>query len=106
MKSFVEVRNAPVRQITLGELSADGGVVATEAQRESAVNQFLGNDLDDEAAEEPAEPAESNAGDGGGDGDEKTDPADPPAPASSRRVRRPVAGEGCGVRKVHATPEG
>ena len=82
LKSFADVRNAPVRQITLGQLSAEGGVEASEAQIEAAVNQFLGNDLDD-APDEPAEPEKDKSGKDGG-GDDKNDPPEPnpPAPAA------------------------
>ena len=53
LKSFVEVRNAPVRQVSLGELTAEGGVGASKEDIETAVDQFLGNDLDQAPAEEP-----------------------------------------------------
>lgn len=55
LKSFVEVRNAPVRQVSIGTLDDVGGVVASNEQVDTAVDEFLGNDLD-EAEEEP-EPA-------------------------------------------------
>ncbi|MDX6585603.1 MAG: polyisoprenyl-teichoic acid--peptidoglycan teichoic acid transferase [Solirubrobacterales bacterium] len=78
LKTFASVRNAPVRQVDLGKLSTDGGVVASPAEVDAAVNQFLGNDLDDA----PAEPAEPNSGDGGGGGGAKEEPKpDPPAQA-------------------------
>ena len=47
LRSFVEVRNAPVRQVSLGELTVDGGVGASNNDIEAAVDQFLGNDLAD-----------------------------------------------------------
>jgi LCP family protein required for cell wall assembly len=61
LKTFAAVRNAPVRQVSLGELSAEGGVVASSAEVDSAVDQFLGNDLDDA-------PEKSRGGGGGGGG--------------------------------------
>jgi polyisoprenyl-teichoic acid--peptidoglycan teichoic acid transferase len=57
LKSFVDVRNAPVRQVSLGELSVDGGVEANGEQVETAVNRFLGNDLEEPESEpEPIAP--------------------------------------------------
>ena len=53
LKTFVEVRNASVRQITLGELTADGGVAASKQMIEDAVDQFLGEDIDASAEPEP-----------------------------------------------------
>ena len=47
LKSFVDVRNAPVRQVSLGELTVEGGVDASNDQVKVAVDQFLGNDLDE-----------------------------------------------------------
>jgi len=76
LKTFAAVRNAPVRQVSLGELSDDGGVVASAAEVDSAVNQFLGNDLDD-APEEP-----KSGGDGGGGGNNDGDKPDKPKPES------------------------
>ena len=61
LRSFVEVRNAPVRQVSLGELTVDGGVGASNDDVKAAVNQFLGNDLDD-LPEEPVEPVEPTQG--------------------------------------------
>ena len=60
LKSFVDVRNAPVRQVSLGELTGTGtGVGASAEDVEVAVDQFLGNDLEpvDETPVEP-EPEE------------------------------------------------
>ena len=87
MKSFVDVRDAPVRQVSLGKLSAEGGVVASPAEIDSAVSQFLGNDVAKEG-EEPAQPAEPKpeGGGGSGDDDKKDEPkpdAPPPAPSST-----------------------
>jgi polyisoprenyl-teichoic acid--peptidoglycan teichoic acid transferase len=58
LKSFVDVRNSPVRQVSLGELQVEGGVGASNEQVEHAIDLFLGNDLDDqtEPAPEPVEP--------------------------------------------------
>ncbi|MDQ3571623.1 MAG: LCP family protein [Actinomycetota bacterium] len=60
LKTFVEVRNASVRQITLGELTDDGGVAASKEQIEAAVTQFLGEDIDESGERdrgvEPKEP--------------------------------------------------
>ncbi len=79
LRSFVDVRNAPVRQVSLGELTANStGVGASKEDVEVAVNQFLGNDLDDEA-QEPVpveEPEEKNKDKKGGE-----EPAEPSAPA-------------------------
>ncbi len=48
LKSFVEVRNAPVRQVSLGELTGEGtGVGASNEDVKVAVDQFLGNDLEE-----------------------------------------------------------
>ncbi len=74
MKSFVSVRNAPVRQVTLGELSDDGGVDATSEEVDSAVSEFLGDDLDAAVAEAPAAPSG-----GGGGGEKKPKPKPKPA---------------------------
>ena len=88
MKSFAAVREAPVRQVSLGEIQDDGSVVATEAQREAAVDQFLGNDLDD-AADEPAdEPAPKPE-------DKKDPPKEPSEPQGPALVD--VAGASQGV---------
>ncbi len=46
LKTFVEVRNASVRQITLGGLTTDGGVAASKSEIDEAVAQFLGEDID------------------------------------------------------------
>ncbi|MDQ2676401.1 MAG: LCP family protein, partial [Actinomycetota bacterium] len=78
MKSFVSVRNAPVRQVSLGKLSADGGVEATPEEVDSAVNQFLGTDVDNAAEEAAPDEPEKKKSEGGGDKDEKPDE---PAPA-------------------------
>jgi LCP family protein required for cell wall assembly len=62
LRSFVDVRNAPVRQVSLGELTDEGtGVGASNEDIEVAVNQFLGNDLD-EVSEEPVEPSDPKPG--------------------------------------------
>lgn len=58
LKTFVEVRDAPVRQVSLGTLAEDGGVVASNDQVETAVEQFLGNDLDDAEPVAPEPPPE------------------------------------------------
>ncbi len=62
LKSFVDVRNAPVRQVSLGELQVEGGVGASNEQVEHAVDLFFGNDLDEAPAEpvEPEQPAPSD----------------------------------------------
>ncbi len=80
MKSFVDVRDAPVRQVTLGQLANDGGVTASREQVEAAVNQFLGNDIDEEPAEEPAPSSAPTPTKSDGDKDEKKDepPSSPP----------------------------
>jgi LCP family protein required for cell wall assembly len=80
LKTFAAVRNAPVRQVSFGHLSADGGVEASPEEIDSAVNQFLGSDLDDAPAEQPAEPANPSSGGGGGDQTEEPK-QDPPAQA-------------------------
>ena len=87
MKSFVSVRNAPVRQVTLGELSVDGGVAASPEDVDSAVAQFLGDDLDD-APQEPAEPSGNGGGGdgGGGGGDDKKKEPEPEEPAQAPLV--------------------
>ena len=74
LRSFVDVRNAPVRQVSLGELTAEGGVGASNEQIQAAVDQFLGNDLDD-APVEPA-PDEQKPKD-----DKKEKPDGEPGPA-------------------------
>ncbi len=57
LKSFVDVRNAPVRQVSLGELTGTGtGVGTSNEDVEAAVDQFLGNDLE-EPETTPVEPA-------------------------------------------------
>jgi polyisoprenyl-teichoic acid--peptidoglycan teichoic acid transferase len=89
MKSFIDVRDAPVRQVSLGSLRDDGNVDATREQVEVAVNQFLGNDLDNEPEQPAAPPSEPNEptkpndskGDGGGNGDKPDPPSGPPAQA-------------------------
>ncbi len=85
MKSFVDVRDAPVRQVSLGKLSTEGGVVATPAEIDSAVSQFLGEDVAKEG-EEPAQPApepkpEGGGGSGNDDKKEEPKPDTPSAPA-------------------------
>lgn len=52
LKTFVEVRSAPVRQVSIGTITADGNVEASKEQIKTAVDQFLGNDLDDAPPEE------------------------------------------------------
>ncbi len=64
MKTFITVRNAPVRQVRIGEISDSGEVVASDAEVKTAVSQFLGTDLDQAPAEEPAAPAEPKPGEG------------------------------------------
>ena len=80
MKSFVDVRDAPVRQVSLGKLSTEGGVVASPAEIDSAVSQFLGEDVANES-EEPAQPADpkEEGGGGSGDDDKKEEPPDAPS---------------------------
>jgi polyisoprenyl-teichoic acid--peptidoglycan teichoic acid transferase len=76
LRSFVDVRNAPVRQVSLGELTTGGtGVGTSNEEVEAAVNQFLGNDLDD-APEEPVEPVDPEK-----EPKEKKKPEEPAAPA-------------------------
>ena len=77
LKSFVEVRSAPVRQVSLGGLTAEGGVDASNDEIEAAVDQFLGNDLD--GAPEPP-PAESPT-DREPKGKKKGEPGTPPEPS-------------------------
>ena len=80
MKSFVDVRDAPVRQVSVGKLSTEGGVVASPAEIDSAVSQFLGEDVEKESDEEPAEPKPEGGG-GSGDNDKKDEPKpDAPSP--------------------------
>ena len=76
MKSFAAVRDAPVRQVSLGEIQDDGSVTATEEQRETAVDEFLGNDLEDA----PDKPEQEPKPDGKKE-DEPKDPAEPQGPA-------------------------
>ena len=78
LKSFVSVRNAPVRQVTLGQLADDGGVTATPEQVDAAVSQFLGDDLDDA----PAEPE----GGGGGNRKRKDEPKPEAQPQPAQLV--------------------
>jgi len=56
LKAFAAVREAPVRQVSIGEIQDDGGVEASEEQVEVARNQFLGNDLDNAPVEPEPEP--------------------------------------------------
>jgi polyisoprenyl-teichoic acid--peptidoglycan teichoic acid transferase len=77
LKAFVDVRNAPVRQVSLGELTVDGGVGASNEQIDTAVDEFLGKDLE-EAPTEPAEPSEAAPKP---EPKEKKEPAEPEAPA-------------------------
>ena len=78
LRSFVDVRNAPVRQVSLGELTSEGtGVGASNEDVEVAVNQFLGNDLD-EISEEPVEPTDPEPGK---DPKDKEKPDETAAPA-------------------------
>ena len=63
LKSFADVRNAPVRQVSLGELTGTGtGVGTSKEDVEVAVDKFLGNDLEEVPAEpvEPDQPSPSN----------------------------------------------
>lgn len=62
LKTFVEVRSAPVRQVSIGTITDDGGVSASKEQVKTAVNQFLGNDIDETSAEEIPEPAGKSQG--------------------------------------------
>jgi polyisoprenyl-teichoic acid--peptidoglycan teichoic acid transferase len=57
LKSFVDVRDAPVRQVELENTFEDSYVVSTQDQIDAAVDQFLGKDIDEEPvpAEEPEE---------------------------------------------------
>ena len=91
LRSFVDVRNAPVRQVSLGELTSEGtGVGASNEDVEVAVNQFLGNDLD-EVSEEPVEPSDPEPG---------KEPKDKEKPDEARRPgdgRR--HGHGGGIRR-------
>jgi LCP family protein required for cell wall assembly len=79
MKTFIEVREAPVRQVSIGEIVPSGGVEATPDQVDAAVNQFLGNDLDDAPAEEPAEAAPEDGGSKPKDEQPKPEPEPPTA---------------------------
>jgi polyisoprenyl-teichoic acid--peptidoglycan teichoic acid transferase len=80
MKSFVDVRDAPVRQVSVGKLSTEGGVVASPAEIDSAVSQFLGEDVASESDEEP-QPAEPKQEGGGSGDDDKKDEPKPDAPS-------------------------
>lgn len=82
MKSFVDVRNAPVRQVQLGRLNTAGGVEASPADVDAAVSQFLGQDVEEgEQQAEPAEPKEQEGG-GGDENKEEPKPDQSSAPAS------------------------
>jgi polyisoprenyl-teichoic acid--peptidoglycan teichoic acid transferase len=76
LKSFVDVRNAPVRQVELENTfeTIDGVsyVISTPDQIQTAVNQFLGKDLE---VEEPAPAPDPEPS--GGKGNDKKDKADP-----------------------------
>ena len=87
LKSFVDVRNAPVRRVDLGNTfeTIDGVsyVISTPDQIQTAVNQLLGKDL-----EAPAEPVPDESGSGDGSGGKGKDggkdgkkPEEPAAPA-------------------------
>lgn len=56
LRSFVSVRNASVRQVSLGSLTLDGEVAASKEEIEDALDQFLGTDLPAAAPDEPAGP--------------------------------------------------
>ncbi|CAN5250499.1 hypothetical protein BH24ACT23_BH24ACT23_00880 [soil metagenome] len=80
LKTFVEVRSAPVRQVSIGTITEDGNVAASKSQIETAVDQFLGNDLDDAPTDDAApskpkkKPKKPKSGDGGsGSGPELVD---------------------------------
>lgn len=45
LRSFVSVRDASVRQVSLGSITMDGGVEATKAEVRAALTEFLGRDL-------------------------------------------------------------
>ncbi len=82
LKTFASVRNAPVRQVDFGKLSPDGGVVASPAEVDAAVEQFLGSDLDEAPPEQAAEPSSGGGNEGGGGGDDKEKPKpEPPTQA-------------------------
>ena len=86
MKSFVSVREAPVRQVTLGQLTDDGGVDATSEQVDSAVNQFLGNDIDEQAEEPEATPGPKPGNNGSKDKEGQEKPKPPSEPAELQLV--------------------
>jgi LCP family protein required for cell wall assembly len=80
LRSFVDVRNAPVRQVSLGELSDNAtGVSASGEDVKVAVDQFLGNDLDAPAEETPADEPEPEPEGDGKKKDKKDEPASGPA---------------------------
>ncbi len=80
LRSFVDVRNAPVRQVSLGELSDNAtGVSASGEDVKVAVDQFLGNDLDEPADEAPADEPEPGSEGDGKKKDKKEEPASGPA---------------------------
>lgn len=78
LKSFVDVRSAPVRQVdlesTFETISGVAYVTTTQEQIDTAVEQFLGQDLDDAPAEPaPAEPKQDKK-------DKPKPPVEPPEP--------------------------
>lgn len=77
MKTFLSVREAPVRQVSIGEITESGGVDATDEQIKSSVNQFLGNDLDEAPAEEPTDP-DTKPSESNGDEKKPTEPKPEP----------------------------
>ena len=83
LKSFVDVRNAPVRRVDLGNtFETIGGasyVISTQEQLQTAVNQFLGKDLEEPVA--PAPDEDTGGGGGGGGKDKQKKPDEPAAPA-------------------------
>lgn len=89
MKTFLSVREAPVRQVSIGEITESGGVVATDGQIKSSVEQFLGNDLDDAPAEEPTDPDTKPSG---SDGDEKK-PTEPKPDPDAGLIDSATAGQ-------------
>jgi polyisoprenyl-teichoic acid--peptidoglycan teichoic acid transferase len=88
MKSFAAIRNVPVRQVSLGTLSPDGGVQASPAQVQSALDQFLGADIGNDSGGEqtqpqPQEPKPQTGGNGGGQGGGDSENGDKSAPPPS-----------------------
>lgn len=88
LKSFVDVRNSPVRQVDLESAfeTIDGVayVTASQEQVDTAVKQFLGEDLE-AAPTEPA-PAPQPDPDGGGGGGKKGGDKPPSEPAEPAMI--------------------